>query len=47
MADKQKLQDMIERGEAALARWSISNPMRPTIERNVAWAKSQLARVSA
>lgn len=33
---------IIERGEAALARWSATNPMRASIERQVADARRVL-----
>jgi hypothetical protein len=36
---------MIADGQAALRRWSPSNPMRATIELNIDWAMRQLAEV--
>lgn len=40
-------QHIVESGEAALARLSASNRMRPIIERNVADARAKLAEMSA
>ena len=40
---KASYERIVASGEAALARWSPTNPMRPSIERQVADARAQLA----
>lgn len=40
---KASYERIVASGEAVLARWSPTNPMRPTIERQVVDARAQLA----
>ncbi len=40
---KASYERIIASGEAVLARWSASNPMRAAVERQVADARAQLA----
>ena len=39
---RQALHDIICSGQAALRRWSASNPMRPVVERQIADARRLL-----
>ena len=42
-SQRQAYEGIVARCESVLARWSPSNPMRPSIERQLADARRQLA----